>query len=294
MDTQQVGSDQASDSQAAAQAAKPQSRPDKLRELSQLLETNPQKPAQGNESAPEDTSAQPGQDGQPGKAKPAKPPKSLEEVAEKLGLEVSELYKLAIPTGMKEGESLSIAELKDANKARSEFAVKELQFEETRLAREQELMRAEGELQELLMHLPKEVLKPENLKAAQARLETRAAKQRELTLKAIPDWQNSDTRKAELGEMVEHMKQYGFPPSYLSSISDHRTMVYIRENWKREKRIREALKLVEEKGGKPHGTGKGNAGQQPTKPGAKPPSSRDTRGTRRDTLINLMKGQKPS
>ena len=290
MDTPANGQGKAPDP-AASQVDKPQARPDKLRELSKLLE----QPGNPQEGAPDDSQAndspEPGQDGQPGKAKPAKPLKTLEDAAERLGLEVAELYKLAIPTGLKEGESLSIAELKDANKARGDFAVKELQFEEKRLEREQELMRAEGELQELLQHLPKEVLKPENLKAARARLEARAAKQRELTLKAIPDWQNGDTRKAELGEMVEHLKSYGFPPSYLQTVTDHRTLLYIRENWKREKRLRSALALIEEKGGKPHGTGKGN-GSPPNRPAGKPPSSRDTRGTRRDTLINLMKGTK--
>lgn len=47
--------------------------------------------------------------------------------------------------------------------------------------------------------------------------------------------------------MIEHLKDHGFPESYLAGILDHRTLRYIRANMVREQRIAAALEKVKQR-----------------------------------------------
>lgn len=219
-----------------------------------------------------------------------KPPTTLAEAAERLGLDVTALYKLTVPDPHSEGESFTLGELKDAHAQRGEFTVKQMAWEESRAEQQAELLRAQQEIEELLTHVPKRLLESDALKAARTRLDARGERERRLTLQAIPEWRSEETRKADLAAMIEHLSGYGFPKEYLGSVSDHRTFRYIRENMQREQRVKAALEQVQKLQGKQHKPGKPNAGKPPQKPGSsdKQRSTVQTPQAKRKTLTQLM------
>lgn len=79
--------------------------------------------------------------------------------------------------------------------------------------------------------------------------------------------------------MAEHLKQYGYPVNHLERIADHRQLKYIRDNWQREQRIRQALAKV--KAGKPAPTPQ-------SKPASKAPSKRPLTGVNRGNSHNPL------
>jgi hypothetical protein len=90
-------------------------------------------------------------------------------------------------------------------------------------------------------------LKPEVLNKIREKHAATTQRERERTLAVIPEWSDESRREADLSGMVEHLTRAGFPESYLSQVSDHRTMAYIRTNMLREQRINQALDMVKPK-----------------------------------------------
>jgi|AP12_2_1047962.scaffolds.fasta_scaffold04375_3 hypothetical protein len=289
-DSENSGADEGQ-GQEAAESAKPQARPDTLRDLARALAGTPEESeeadSQEGSSESDDDLGDDG-DGNEGESqqqrKPLPMPKDLNALAERLGVEVAELYKLTVP-GSQEGESFTLGQLKDEQQKRSEFTVRELAFEEQRSKREAELMRAQAELEEIMAHLPKEALKSDNLRAAATRLEARASKERARTLDVIPEWRDESRRTSDLAAMVEHLKGYGFPTTFLTTINDHRTVRYIRENWLRQQRIENALAMVEQQHGKHRQQSKPNGSSPQRQSNAPRPK---TPNDKRSKLVNLL------
>ncbi len=191
----------------------------------------------------------------------------LKGLAEQLGVEVKDLYGIKIPSA-KEGESFTLGELKDEMQKRSDFTVRELQWEEDRQAKQAEFSRAEGELRELLSALPVEALNPQVVEAARRKFADHVKAEQAKTLEAIPEWRDTARFDADMAEMAEHLAGYGFAPNYLATVNDARTLRYIRDNHLREKRVRAALASVTEK--KTPGLGKSRSR------GANPKSDTDS------------------
>jgi hypothetical protein len=76
--------------------------------------------------------------------------------------------------------------------------------------------------------------------------EATVQQERQRTLEVIPEWKDEARRTEEITGIVEHLGSYGFPKNYLSSVVDHRTIKYIRENFLREQRLRRALEQVKQ------------------------------------------------
>ena len=191
-------------------------------------------------------------------------PKNLDELAERLAVEVKDLYDVEIPSAG-DGEPIKLGKLKDHYADRENFTVAQLRFEETKSASEQAFTRAEQELQTLMALLPEKALKPELRDAVRARLDKHRAEQSAEVLKVIPEWKNAATRETEEAGITEHLSSYGFPTTYLKGVLDARSVKYIRDNWLRELRIRKALELVTEKPDDTpaRGGGKGGGGKAP-------------------------------
>jgi hypothetical protein len=173
-------------------------------------------------------------------------PKTLAELSEATGIDVAELYNLSVPSS-KEGESFTLGELKDAMAKQSSFQVRELEWEEQRAKAEAETIRARAEMEELLTSLPKSILKPELIEKVKAAYDGRVQAERRKTLEVIPDWKDADRRTSEIEGMVDHLKGYGLSAEYLGTVTDHRMIRYIRENWLRQQRIERVLQSVKEK-----------------------------------------------
>ena len=237
--TEQSGNNQAGTPQGNDQAEQPG-----ISNLDELL-------AAGEQEATEETeSEQPGgtesaeSSGDAEKAKPTK----FNDLAGATDMELDALYKLEINLD-DDSEPVTIEQLKDSYKQRSEFEKDRFDFEETRTQQETELLRARQELNDILEALPKNAVRPEVLERIRAKNDQRMKVERARTLDAIPAWNNQDKRTADLAAMSEHLAQYGFPTEHLGTLQDHRWFPYIRDNMAREKRVREALAKV--KAGKP-------------------------------------------
>jgi hypothetical protein len=182
-----------------------------------------------------------------GSTKKTKPTK-FNDLAGTLEMDLDALYKLEIASS-DDGEAVTIEQLKDQHSKVAEFELSKLEFEESKSQQEQELMRAQGELQEILQALPKNAVKPEVLQKIRARSEATTKLERKETLRVIPDWKNETTREADIAGMTEHLQGYGYPIGYLANVVDHRQLKFIRDSWQREQRIQKALAAV--KSGKP-------------------------------------------
>lgn len=182
----------------------------------------------------------PEKDSQAGiEADPPETPKDLAALAEKLGVEVKDLYAVEFP--MQSGENRTIGDLKDMLAGESEFQARTLEFEETRTRQENEMLRAKQDLQVIMQALPKEAIRQDILDKAHAA----AAKHREhesaRLLEVIPAWVDETIQDDDRAGMVEHLEQYGFDQSHLDGVHDHRMVKYIRDNWAREKRVKAAM-----------------------------------------------------
>lgn len=218
-----------------AAPAETQAPPSELRQFAELFEEQP-KP-QGNGSASETAPA-----GLPAEKQTQGKPKNLAELAETLKLKPEDLYDLDVP--MSNGKPVKLGALKDAAARQEEFSVRELQFEESRVKRESELLRSLSELREVVSMLPPAAVKPEVIDAVRRKHEATVKAERARTLEVIPEWNDEAKRTADIAGMIEHLQAYGFAPNTLESIVDHRQVRYVRENYLREKRLKAALAQV--------------------------------------------------
>lgn len=210
-----------------------------------------------------------GKDGEAGGSHKAKP-KKFNDLAETLGVELSELYSLEIATSA-DGKPVTVEMLKDHHAKRSEFSVAQLQWEEERTRQQSDLVRANSELRELLAAVPQKAIDPKVLEAVRNKHDATLTRERARTLEVIPEWKVETKRVEELAGMGEFLKRYGYPTGHLATIYDHRALLMIRDAWRRELRVKQALEAVEKvdtaptpKPGKPDG------GKAPKKPASGP------------------------
>jgi hypothetical protein len=189
--------------------------------------------------------------------------------------EKAELTKLS----SEDGDAITIEQLKDMHKGKSEFELNQLEWEEQRIAQEQDLARAKAELQELFAVLPQKAIKPELLEKIRSKHDAQVVKERKKTMELIPAWKDAKVREADITGMAEHLQGYGFPVNYLQSIVSAQQTKYIRDNWQREVRVRKALEQV--RAGKP---GKTPASKAQKKPPSKSNLSSVKRGSARNKL----------
>jgi hypothetical protein len=219
--------------------------------------------------------------GETAEKQPKVAPKALKDLAEKLGVRPEDLYGIEVPYA--DGKTRTLGQLKDLASKEGDLTVRELAIEEARTKKEAELHRDRAELSELIAALPREALKPEVINAIRQKHEATLKRERAKTLEIIPEWKDEAKRTEELTGIVEHLQSYGFPAHYLQSVSDSRTLKYIRENYLREQRLRRALEKVE--AAAPSATTK----SKPTGSAPKKPSSRPSGNTPQDRLAAIFK-----
>lgn len=223
----------------------------------------------GDTDADSETAAHetPGAESSADESQPKGPPKNFDDLAKRLGVKVQDLYAIEFPDATS-GESRTIGQLKDVLGERTDFEVEQLRFEEHRTKQEQEIIRAQADLRQLLSMLPRSAIKPELVQAIADKQELTARQERRNTLNVIPEWSDEQAEAKDRSEMAEHLAAYGYPKGYLDNINDHRTLKYIRDNMRRQQRIERALAQVETVRKPGHGTGK-SAGKSPAKSNGK-------------------------
>jgi len=177
-------------------------------------------------------------------------PEMFNDLADSLGIELDDLYKLRVSTV--DGKTVTIEELKALQATTDDITIRELDFEETRASKEGELRQAQNEITEIVKALPDGTLQPEVLEKLRAKNAVRTEVENSRTMAAIPAWKDEATRNAELVGMGAHLEKFGFPANYLGSVVDHRMFVFVRESHLREQRISKALAKV--RAGKPNPT----------------------------------------
>jgi hypothetical protein len=184
-------------------------------------------------------------------------PKLLKDLAERLSVSDADLYDVEVP--MPNGKAVKLGALKDAHANADDFTVRELAFEERVAKQEAEWTRGQTELQELLGQLDPKAIKPELREKVRQKVEASLKQERELTLKTIPEWQNETVRVADLGAMVEYLKDFGIHESFLTATMNHKLFRLVRSATLQKQRIEKALAKVEVVK-KPSTTGKSAAG----------------------------------
>lgn len=227
------------DAQGGSQEGAAAGAADDLTSLADLL-------AVDDQAGDDDTSGDEGgkSSGSDGKTKPTK----FNDLAGATDLDLDALYKLTISLD-DDSEPVTVEQLKDSYKQRSDFEVERLEFAETRSQQEAELLRAKSELNDILQALPKNAVSKDLLQKIRDKHEAQMNAERAKTLDAIGSWKDEAVRTADLKAMSEHLGQYGLPVDYLSQVQDHRLFLYFRDNMLRERRVREALAKV--RNGKP-------------------------------------------
>lgn len=215
-----------------------------------------------------------GEDSGSDKPKPTK----FNDLAGTLGIELDELYRLEISQS-DDGTPVTVENLKDFYANQGDVELRETEFEERRIQQEADLMKAQDELREIMAALPERAIKPEVLQKVRAKHEAQMTRERQKTLDVIPEWRDETKRTADIEKMSEHLQQYGYPVNYLERVADHRMMKYIRDNYQREQRIRQALAKV--KAGKPNPT-------KPSRKTGKAPSKQPLAGVKRGNTRNKL------
>lgn len=210
-------------SRRAPQAEEPEA---KVLNLRQLFATEDDS---GSENSPDD---------------PSKPVDSIDKLVKRLKVKPEDVYSIKVP--MKDGaEAMSIGQLKDRVGELVELETRQAQFDQRRIKAEGELLRAQSEMRELMALIPREQITPDLVNRVRKKQETTLARERELTLEHIPDWQDQKVYLADKKGMNEMLSNYGFDESFLETVVDHRAMKFIRDAYLTHSRIQKALKDVE-------------------------------------------------
>lgn len=210
-------------------------------------------------------------------------PKLIKEAAERLALEEADVYAIEVP--MADGKSLSIGKLKDIGAKHEDFTVRELAFEERVAKQEAEWTRAQTEMSELLAHIDPKAIKPELRDKVRQKIEGDHQRERALVLKTIPEWSNETVRDADLGAMVEYLKDFGISESFLTVTMNHKLFRMVRDATLRKQRHERALAGVQQVR-KPSTTGKSAPNGAPKKLDSKPQAKRHV--TARDRLEQAL------
>lgn len=240
--------------------------------------------ASESETTEEGEAGESQENAQPEAGKPKGKPKALKDLAERLELAPEDLYGVELTTGT--GKKVTLGSLKDLADKSDDLQVRELELEERRSKQEAEWTRAQQEQTALLAMIDQKAITPELRDAVKKRVDADLKRERELTLKAIPEWANDTVRDTELAGMTELLKDYGISEHLLTATMSHKMFRFVRDAYLRKARIEKALaKVVEVK--KPSATGKSGGGRgAPPKPDASAPSTRQSPRERLRALMN--------
>lgn len=166
-------------------------------------------------------------------------PVTLKELAEALEVDTKELYGVEFPMGG--GETATLGELKDAYKAHQQLIAEREDYEEKKLASEQEMMIANRQMQQLMtMGVQNKTFTPEMLDLANKIHQETMRRENKLLLIGIPEWQNETTRSKEYDAMIEHIAPYDLSEADLKAVGNHKWMKVLNDAVRYRNRVKEA------------------------------------------------------
>lgn len=166
--------------------------------------------------------------------------KTFGDLAKAVGVDKAKLYDIQV-TLKDQKTNVSIGQLKDAYQDQEDITFREIEWGERRAKEEQEMSRARSELEVLVSLVPKESLKPEQVKAASKIVQAQLDRAKADLIRRVPEWEDAEVMKSEGTKINEYLADYGIK---LASIRDPAVIHYIRNAWKQDTRIKAALEKI--------------------------------------------------
>jgi len=222
-------------------------------------------------------------EGEPEQAESADPG-SLKELAEKLKIDVKDLYKVKI--AMPEGaEPFTIGQLKDLAQKNVDWTEKEHSLEVDRQRIKNDEMQTRQELAQVLQSVPKHLLSPEVIQKARLQWQEYNQTEYKQTLARIPDY---DTKHESLMELA---KEYGITAAEYESVPDHRFRALLNDLSELRGKYANANAMAKEIKAKPKGLPAQRKGKEPPQLAhAKRVRQADTEEKRIMAISELIKG----
>jgi len=144
----------------------------------------------------------------------------LQELAEKAGVTIKELYATVIQLGGEQDEATTLGALKDQFRDYSQLEATRSAFEESRTVFENDMIRSRGELQEVIKLLPE--VPDAIVQQAQQVYAASRDKEREALHLVKPEWKDAEAFARAQDAMLETVAEYGFKRADLDAVLDHR------------------------------------------------------------------------
>lgn len=144
---------------------------------------------------------------------------TAKDLAEKLGVNVKDIYKIKFPYG-RNGESLSLGELKDVGIRARDLDSQTTQLESDREAYTNDKMVSRAEMQNIISLLPE--IPQQLVDQAQAQYRNVVSQERVALMETIPAWSDPAKEKAARTDILTNLKTYGFTAVEMDHMLDHR------------------------------------------------------------------------
>lgn len=144
---------------------------------------------------------------------------TAKELAEKLGVNVKDVYKIKFPYG-RNGESLSLGELKDVGIRARDLDSQTTQLESDREAYTNDKMVSRAEMQNIISLLPE--IPQQLVDQAQAQYRNVVSQERVALMETIPAWTDPAKEKLARVDILANLKTYGFTAVEMDHMLDHR------------------------------------------------------------------------
>ena len=171
---------------------------------------------------------------------PLAEPMTAKEMAAKLGIEPSELYS-SLKVDLGDGDSITLSEWKDRAKELRQSDKLLADSAEKQLSAENEILRRNRELQLAAQKLGRNPTEAERKEATEL-FNQYAASEKAATLDVITDWSDAAVQRNDLKAIGETLTEYGFRPSEIEAILDHRQVKILRDFTKLRQRLKDAGK----------------------------------------------------
>ena len=176
----------------------------------------PEKAAEGDTEAPEgETPA----DDEPETS-------TLKALAEKLGVEPSDLYKVKI--GLSDGEQMTLGQMKDKVQSLTDLDGEKQQLTQQKIDFENLMLRERNEVSAILEKVAHAVT-PEMVEQTRVERDQHIAQERTKLLEAVPDWQDAEKYQADREAIVELAKEYSVTEAEVAQTNDHRLVKMMRD-----------------------------------------------------------------
>lgn len=178
---------------------------------------------------------------------------TLGELADHNGVKLKDLYNVQVP--IDQDEKVSLSELKDHWKERVDYEARETDLQDKVSGERNEIMVTRRLISSIMSSLGGQA-SPEVIEAVQQSNQQLQQREGGLLLKAVPEWQDANTYRADRQEMVDFVSNWGFTSQDLSNVIDHRLVKMIRDVSKfngRVRKARENLNKPAKTPGKPSG-----------------------------------------